>query len=268
MAIDVQYFQKDVIETSRQVPVVVDFWAEWCGPCRVLGPVLDRLEEKAAGEWRLAKVDVDQNQDVAQTYRIQGIPAVKLFHQGEEIAEFVGALPEDAVAKWLGENLPNESKVALQSGLDAIEAGDTEKGRVILEAVLGEDPENLAAKVALAGLMFEDCPGEAVEMVREVEPNHERYDWVQAMRTLYQMMDRRDPGGESKAWSCYIVGLEALRNHDYDTALASFIEVLEMGGRDVDNDGARRGCIAVFHWLGEEDDVTQKYRRQFSSALF
>ncbi|MEE9167674.1 MAG: thioredoxin [Candidatus Neomarinimicrobiota bacterium] len=99
-------FQKDVIDTSRVTPVVVDFWAPWCGPCRILGPTLEKLAQEAADAWRLEKVNTDVQPDIAARYGIRGIPTVKLFIDGEVASEFVGAIPGEQVIKWLQENIP------------------------------------------------------------------------------------------------------------------------------------------------------------------
>jgi thioredoxin len=103
MDVTTESFERDVIERSHQLPVVVDFWAAWCGPCRTLGPVLEREAEARAGEFELAKADVDANQQLANRYGIQGIPAVKAFRNGEVVAEFVGVRPPAAVAQFLDE---------------------------------------------------------------------------------------------------------------------------------------------------------------------
>ncbi|HEY6866409.1 MAG TPA: thioredoxin, partial [Candidatus Eisenbacteria bacterium] len=101
MSHDITDFEQDVIAKSRTVPVLVDFWAEWCGPCRVLGPVLERLADQAQGRWVLAKLDTERFTDVASRYGIMSIPNVKLFVNGEVADEFVGALPEREVRAWL-----------------------------------------------------------------------------------------------------------------------------------------------------------------------
>ena len=104
-------FQADVIEESWTRPVLVDFWAAWCGPCRILGPTLEKLAQEAGQPWTLVKVNTDLQPELAMKFNIQGIPAVKLFINGELISEFVGALPEDQVRGWLDEHLPNSMRL-------------------------------------------------------------------------------------------------------------------------------------------------------------
>ncbi|ACY47171.1 thioredoxin [Rhodothermus marinus] len=104
-----EFFQKEVIEKSHEKPVVVDFWAPWCGPCRILGPVLEKLARESKGAWRLVKVNTDQHPELAMHYGVRGIPTVKLFRNGEVVDEFVGALPEPAVRRWLQQHVPEPS---------------------------------------------------------------------------------------------------------------------------------------------------------------
>lgn len=102
-------FQREVLDKSREKPVLVDFWAPWCGPCRVLGPTLDRLARASEGRWRLVKINTDRHQALAQHYGVRGIPSVKLFVDGGVVAEFTGALPEPALRRWLDEHLPSSA---------------------------------------------------------------------------------------------------------------------------------------------------------------
>lgn len=104
-----EFFQKEVLDKSKEKPVVVDFWAEWCRPCRILSPTLEKLARESKGAWRLVKINTDRQPGLSMQYDIRGIPAVKMFVNGAVAAEFVGALPEPAVRQWLDEHLPKES---------------------------------------------------------------------------------------------------------------------------------------------------------------
>ena len=145
-------FQKEVLDRSHEVPVVVDFWAEWCGPCRTLGPVLERLADESGGEWVLAKVDVDTNQRLAGAAGVQGIPAVRAFRDGKQIAEFTGALPEPQVRRWLAQLGPSEADLAMAEARELESSGDLEGAVAGYRRVLEAEPGNYEAKSALAAL--------------------------------------------------------------------------------------------------------------------
>jgi len=142
-------FAQDVIERSREVPVVVDFWAEWCAPCRSLGPVLEKLALEADGSWVLAKVDVDSNPGLASAFGVQGIPAVRAFKDGREVAEFTGALPEPAVREWLGQLGPSPADVAYDDGAKFEAAGQLDDAAERYRWALAEAPAHHAAATAL-----------------------------------------------------------------------------------------------------------------------
>jgi putative thioredoxin len=145
-------FERDVLERSFEHPVVVDFWAAWCGPCRSLGPVLERLATEADGAWTLAKLDVDSNQSIAAAFGIQGIPAVKAFKDGRVVAEFTGALPEQQVRSWLTQLGPSEADLAFEHGHSAEDRGDLDEARASYVRTLELDPGHDVARKALAAL--------------------------------------------------------------------------------------------------------------------
>ena len=145
-------FQSAVLDRSHEIPVVVDFWAPWCGPCRVLGPVIEAVAEEQSGLWELVKLNTEEQQDIAIEYSIRSIPNVKMFYKGEVVSEFLGALPKKSIEQWLTENLPNELKEDLTHLLSAIDAG--EKDLDHLKTFVADNPEIEAARIELAKNWF------------------------------------------------------------------------------------------------------------------
>jgi putative thioredoxin len=143
-------FENEVLDRSKETPVVVDFWADWCGPCRVLTPILERLEAEAAGGWILATVNVDENPALAQAFGVQGIPAVHAFKDGRRVAEFVGALPEPNVRQWLQQLGPSEADLLVSEGAHWEAEGDLEAAAGAYRQATSVDPGHDEARAGLA----------------------------------------------------------------------------------------------------------------------
>ena len=264
-------FQTDVIEASRTVPVLVDFWAPWCGPCRVLGPALDRLAAENEGKWRLVKVNTDEHPELSRRYGIRGIPAVKLFADGEVVDEFTGALPEYAVKQWLEKALPSENKKRLARAERELEADNEGAARELLDKILEEEPGNPKARVLLARLLAFEDPSRAAELVEGsafAGPGFVQIEGaVKTIARLYELsQDDADlPDGAGK--KAYQEGIDALRHRDFSRALERFIDVIR-ADRYYDDDGARKACVALFALLGNDHPAVKQYRRTFDMALY
>jgi putative thioredoxin len=240
-------FETTVIERSATLPVVVDFWAEWCGPCRQLGPVLERAAAERAGKLELVKLDVDSNPALARTYGIQGIPAVKAFRDGEVAAEFVGAQPPQAVDRFLDSLLPSDA--------DALVAKGDEDS---LRRALALEPARADAAVSLARILLDrGLPDEASEVLSNA-PGSFAADGLAARIALEQR--ETGPGLDLAP------AFAALDAGQLKTGLDRLLEALSSA--DGAQEDIRRVVVGVLDELGVEDPLAREYRRRLASALY
>jgi putative thioredoxin len=266
---DTDDFAGDVLEQSYRIPVLVDFWAEWCGPCKMLGPILERLAGQSDSRWTLRKVDTDKHQDIAVRYGIRSIPNVKLFVKGEVANEFTGALPERAVVQWLEKALPGKFEKEIAEAQRMIDEGKTPEARRLLEGIVKEDAGNEEAKTELARTYLFDETERAVDLVRTIEPHSKFFPMAEMIRTVGDLLNKaRHPEAlaEDPVKGLYLDGIRALGRRDYAGALGIFIEVIRTN-RYYDDDGSRKACIALFRLVGDDSELARRYRRDFGSAL-
>ncbi|MCB0661995.1 MAG: thioredoxin [Saprospiraceae bacterium] len=259
-------FQNDVLLASHDKPVVVDFWAEWCGPCRMLGPTIEAMAREQANQWTLVKVDTEEYQDLAIEYGVRGIPNVKMFYKGQVVAEFSGALPRPAIQKWLDENLPTPAKEAITEIL-ALD-GDFPNHEVIdhLETFLKENPDNLTARTMLAKHLVMVEPDAAYELLEAVKEGSEEYDDAQDIRTVGEFM-AFEPTTPSPASEALVKAQDYLLHQNPEKGIQEIIQAV-MYDKKLADDLPRRSAIAFFHLWGQQHPLTKKYRRQFDMVLY
>jgi putative thioredoxin len=248
MAVDAtqETFQQAVLDRSREVPVVVDFWAEWCGPCRALTPALERAAESRPGQVDLVKVDTDANQQLAAQYGIQGIPAVKAFRDGEVVDEFVGAVPAAQVERFFNGLVPSEA-----DGLVA--RGDEESLRRALEL----DPGRADAATALARILL--ARGDTAAARQALEGVTGDFT-AEGLAAQAQLLDDGVEGEVAEA-------LRALSEGNTEQALERLDGALANADPET-RDLIRKVMVGIFSELGADHPLAREYRRRLAAALY
>lgn len=270
MSHDVTSFEQEVIERSRTTPVLVDFWAAWCGPCRVLGPALERLAEQAQGRWTLAKVDTEQFPDVAERYGIMSIPNVKLFVNGEVVNEFVGALSEPEVRAWLERALPSPHAATILEAARLNEQRSFEQAAALLRPVLEAEPDNGLARVVLAEALLHLDPEAVTPMLRGIADHPEFVGRTDALETLARLATLPERAGglpESSSKPRLLAAAAAVRAGDWAVALEALIEALTLDRAYADG-LAKEAGRAIFILLGIGHPISERFHRAFSSAMY
>ena len=237
-------FEAEVLDRSSELPVVVDFWAPWCAPCRQLGPVLEQAAKARAGKVVLAKIDTDENPDLAQAFGVQGIPAVKAFQDGEVVAEFVGVLAPAQVERFFDGLVPSESQLLL-------EAGDEASLRKAVEL----DPKNVDAAFALAQLLYRGGDAEGALKLIADAPGNFRADGLAARIEL-----ERDASTEVKD------AFDTLDDGELEDGLDKLVALL--AAKNGDAERIRRVIVAILDELGVEHPLARETRRKMAAALY
>lgn len=273
-----QDFEAKVLVRSQEIPVLVDFWAPWCGPCKVIGPVLENLAQTWKGRFELVKVNMDEAPSLAEMLRIQSIPAVKLFINGAIQNEFVGALPEPEVIRFLETNLPSEEIEDAVMGMNRLQTGDVDGARRIFQGVLASDPKNPVALIGSGHILLDSGDikgaGDTIAAINEVElekltngPAMEKL--LTALKGRLFLTQNADPEETEATGPArkFADGCRAALSGQFETALDSFFEILQ-SDRKFKGDGGRLGMLAVFDMLPPDSDVSAAYRQKLSNFLF
>jgi putative thioredoxin len=277
---DATSFQSLVIDASRRVPVLVDFWAAWCGPCRALGPILEKLADEFQGRFLLVKIDTEQEQEIARQFGIRSLPTVKLFKDGVTVDEFLGAQPESQVRALLERHLSRESDDARAEAKSLREQGQLAQARAVLEQAHVGDPGNQRVIPDLANVLIDlgelDSARNALDLVAsgtnadlEVRTAIGRLAFAEVVLTSpgIEALKRAVEINPRDCEYLYQLGASYIGCGEYEAALDQFIEILRID-RGFRDDAGRKGLLSVFGMLGDDHPLVGRYRARMSSWLY
>jgi len=265
-------FAEAVVERSRHVPVLVDLWAPWCGPCRALGPVLERVAADSEGAFDLVKINVDENPVTASRLGARSIPLVVAFRDGQPVSSFVGAQPESAVRRFVTALLPTEADRMVDDAQRAIGQERRADAETILKTVLDTEPRHARARLMLAGLLGDDGrTDEALEVLAKADPSPEVEQLRSALRLSSagqqdtdELRDRFS-GGDLTVAVALANGLHA--SGDVEGALDVLLDAVRRDPNPKES-AARQGMLDLFNVLGGGNPLVRKYRSELARALF
>ncbi len=272
-------FQQEVIEASFQQPVLVDFWAEWCNPCQMLIPVLTRLADEYQGAFILAKVNTDEQQELAAQAGVRSLPTVKLFVDGQIVNEFMGALPESEVRRFLEPYLQGPTNEVLQAAQQAFDAGHDEEGLQILNQALADDPNNATLKVNIARISANrgdyDGAQALIDSLSDEDRDRDEVRELQAqLKLAKQLQDIGDPNELKQRIEQNPDDLDALlkmshyltAQQQYEAAMELLLQIMKKD-RSFGDDAGRKGLLDLFELLGADHPLTKTWRRKMFSLL-
>ena len=284
---DIEHFVADVIEASKEIPVIVDFWAPWCGPCKELGPQIERAVTARSGKVKLIKVNVDENQEIAAQFQIQSIPAVYAFKEGKPVDGFVGAIPESQIQAFIdrvaGEAGPSPIDTGIEQATTLMEAGDHTQAFTVFEQVLAHDPTN--AKAIGGAIRCQITTGDltgARARLDSVDPNLIDQASIAGAKAALELAEETVNAHDSENLMTLRNKLDKdANNHQvrYDLACAlwgnservlAVDELLEIIGRNRmwNDEAARKQLVKYFDAMGPTDPLTVEARGRLSSLLF
>jgi putative thioredoxin len=278
--VDEGSFESEVLERSKTVPVLVDFWAPWCAPCRTLGPTLEKLAAEYRGRFILAKLNTDENPRISMEYRIQGIPNVMMFRDGGVVDQFVGAYPESGIRKFLDPYCPSEADKLFGLAEQRIQDGKPSEAELLLKEVVKLDPTHTAAHLTLAKILISSGRGEQATSHLEAIPGmSDEYESATRLREVLLFQDECRQAGGEQAWRRRIekdpndldarFGLASClaAAGKYREALDEFLAIVAKNKRFRD-EAPRKAILAIFSVIGERSELADEYRTRLARTLY
>lgn len=273
-------FESVVVENSHKLPVLVDFWAEWCQPCQSLIPILHKIAEDFAGQLILAKVNSDQQQALVQQYGVRSLPTVKLFVNGEVVDEFTGALPESDILAMLDKYLERESDAMLAAAVAEYEKGNIDSAIEHMRQAAEIDPDNPRVQITYARVLLEHEQTDALQaFIENLSTEMQALPDISAIKAQLDIVGRLGEGVNAEDLLARIEANEKdseareqlsalyVSQGNYAAALEQLLEIMKRD-RAYNDDAGRKGMLALFEMLGPENPLTAEYRRKMSLLLF
>jgi putative thioredoxin len=263
-------FEYQVLAYSQQAPVIVDFWAAWCIPCRTLDPLLERLTLEAGGAFRLAKVDVDQNQSLAERFNVRSIPAVKAFRDGRVIAEFSGAIPEPKLREFLRQVAPSPADLTIEKGLSLLIQEEWEQAEAAFHKAIESSPGNPAALLGLArSQLAQGRAASALPILANFPASREYISAGTLLPMARAIQDSQNGLGSSDdpLEAAYLNGLRLAARGNFPAAMDGLLDVLRQNKR-FRNGEVRQLLLGMFEVMGDANPLTQQYRQELASVIF
>ncbi|MCZ6597993.1 MAG: tetratricopeptide repeat protein [Planctomycetota bacterium] len=275
--VDAKSFREEVVERSKTVPVVVDFWAEWCGPCKTLTPQLEKHAREGNGRFLLAKVDIDKNAEIAQAFQVQAVPTVIGLRGGKMVDGFQGALPEKELAAFLDNLAPGKGPREVERAQELAAGGDREEAIKILRAWLRENTGDVQARIMLASILVDD--GKPIDAKKVSQKLDEEALATDEGKALKAKLEYAEDAGDVDALRSEVesdpndpkrridLGKALVAEQRHEEGLEQLLEAVEIDPK-YDGDAARKAMLNVFDMLGPENELAASYRYKLSLVLF
>ena len=272
-------FAADVLDASNEAPVLVDFWAPWCGPCKNLMPVLEKLAEEYQGGFKLAKVNIDEQQQLAQQFGVRSVPTVKVVKNGQIVDEFMGAQPESSIRELLGKHVMRESDSLMAAALQKYDSGDKSTIQEMIN-IINDDPANNNIRLHYVNVLLNEEQHDDARMILQSLPEEIREKpevksllsrlEVMTMASEFGDLDTLTKTVEQEPNNCearHNLSTVYIANGNFEAALEQLLEIMKRD-RSFNDDAGRKDMLRIFEMLGNSGPLVSAYRKKMASLLY